>query len=153
MAVTLGEMLEFGKDYADQMVRNAKALASALDKQGFNVLCKHKGYTETHQIAVDVSKLGDGAKVAKLLERANIVCNKNLLPGDTLDDWDSPSGIRLGVPQVTRLGMKETEMRQIAAFIRRLVIDNEKTSTVAKEVVKFREAFQTVHYCFENVQP
>lgn len=151
MAVTLAEMLTFGKDYANQMVKNAKALGNALDGEGFDVLCKHKGYTETHQVAVDVSSLGGGAEVAKLLEQANIICNKNLLPKDSLMDWDNPSGIRLGVPQVTRLGMKEAEMRRISKFIRRVVVDREKTSTIAKEVSEFRKDFQKVHYCFESL--
>lgn len=149
MAVTLAEMLVFGKDYAAQMVKNAKALGKALDEEGFDVLCKHKGYTETHQVAVDVSSLGGGEEAAKLLEQVNIICNKNLLPKDSLEDWDNPSGIRLGTSQVTRLGMKESEMRQIARFIRRVLIDKEETSIIAREVSEFRNSFQKVHYCFE----
>jgi len=81
-AIALAESLEFGKDYAKQVIKNAKALAGALVDYGFRVLGEKRGYTASHQIAVDVSKFGDGGSVEKNLEKANIILNRQLLPGD-----------------------------------------------------------------------
>jgi glycine hydroxymethyltransferase len=61
-----------------------------------------------------------------------------------------PSGVRIGVPEVTRLGMKESEMREIASLIKRVVIDKIDPIKVAKDVTEFRKDFQKVHYAFDN---
>src|SRR5207249_1368991 len=81
------------RDYAAQVVRNAKALAHGLHERGIRVLAEKHGFTESHAIALDVASLGGGAKVAGDLEKANIITNKNLLPWDT--SRVKPSGIRL----------------------------------------------------------
>ena len=83
LAVAAAEMIEFGQAYMAQIVRNAQALGAALEKRGIPVLGAHKGYTRTHQVIADVRGFGGGLDVAHLLARANIVTNKNLLPGDT----------------------------------------------------------------------
>jgi len=137
------EMMEFGEAYAKQIVKNAKRLAERLYNLGFDVLCPDLGFTESHQIAVDVSKLGGGDKVAKILERAGILTNKTLLPWDA----DRPSGIRIGVQEVTRLGMKEDEMDTIAEFIFKAIEDPEK---VKREVSEFKREFRTVKFAFEE---
>jgi glycine hydroxymethyltransferase len=148
LAITLAEMVTFGKEYAEQIVKNAKALGEALRRFGFNVLCSHKGFTESHQVALDVSKMGGGDRVAKTLAMANIIANKNLLPWDAVKNVDNPSGVRLGTQEVTRRGLKEADMRTIAEFIKRLVIDGEKPSMVKDEVIQVRRQFPTITYCF-----
>jgi len=145
------EMDEFGRDYARQIVKNAKALARELDRQGMKVLGKARGYTETHQVVIDVSEFGGGKKVAENLERANIIANKNLLPYDELS-WESvenPSGIRLGVQELTRFGMKEREMRIVGEFIAR-VVKGEKPESVREEVVNFRSQWQEICYTWKG---
>jgi glycine hydroxymethyltransferase len=77
-AIALAESLEFGKEYAKQVIRNAKALAEALAGFGFGVLGEKRGYTASHQIAVDVSMFDDGGTVEKDLEKANIILNRQL---------------------------------------------------------------------------
>jgi glycine hydroxymethyltransferase len=149
LAVSLAEMLAFGQAYMAQIVANSQSLASALHARGFNVLCAHKGYTQTHQVAVHVGEHGGGYAVAERLARANIIVNKNLMPTDTPENWDRPSGIRLGTTEVTRLGMTEAEMEQIADFISRVVIEREPPEQVAREVAAFREEFRNVAYCFD----
>jgi glycine hydroxymethyltransferase len=62
-----------------------------------------------------------------------------------------PSGIRIGVPEVTRLGMKEDQMIDIAHFIKRVVIEKEDPTNVAKDVSDFKKEFQKVHYTFDNI--
>ncbi len=147
-AVALAEMLEFGERYAEQIVRNSKALAQALAQEGFRVLCEHKGYTESHQVVVDVSEQGGGARVAEELEKANIILNKNLLPWDDVRNSANPSGIRIGTQEVTRLGMGESEMEHIATLIAR-VVRGESTEKVKQEVAELRREFNRVHYSFD----
>ncbi len=146
LAVTLAETKEFGEAYADQTVRNSKALGQALHERGLEVLCEHLGFTESHTLVMDVEQFHGGAKVAKDLEDANIIVNKNLLP------WDSnpvkPCGIRLGSQEVTRIGMKEREMVQVAELIARVVVKGESPASVKKDVVELKKDFTKVHYCW-----
>ena len=87
------------------------------------------------------------------LEKANIILNRQLLPGDIKAGrhYMHPSGIRIGVPETTRLGMKESEMKEIANFIKGIVIDKKDPVTVARKVEDFRKEFQKVHYAFDTV--
>ena len=150
LAVTLAEMKQFGRAYAEQTVKNAQALAEYLDDMGFTVLCKDQGYTMSHQVAVDVSKIGGGSTVALEMENANIIANKNLFPWDNVNGTDNPSGIRLGTQELTRLGMKEREMKEVAQLIRRVAIDRDEPEKVKKDVIHLKSQYQTVHYCFEG---
>ena len=150
LAITLAEMKAFGKAYAAQIVKNSQALGAAMDDLGFNVLCKDLGYTKSHQIAVDVSKIGGGSVLASKLERANIITNKNLFPWDDVNTTDNPSGLRLGTQELTRLGMNEPEMKEVAKFIKRVAIDREEPEKVKKDVVHFKSQYQAVKYCFDG---
>ena len=77
---------------------------------------------------------------------------KQLLPGDIKEgrNYLHPSGIRIGVPEVTRLGMKENEMHEIATFIKKIVIDKQDSSKILHDVIEFRKRFQKVQYAFDN---
>ncbi len=151
VAVACAEMLEFGKEYTRQVVKNAKALGQALYERGLNVLAEHKGFTESHVVLIDITKHGDGGTIEGELEKANVIINRNLLPWDIKEGrhFEHPGGIRLGTSEVTRLGMGESEMTEIAEFIKRVIVDREDPKNVAKDVVDFRCDFQKVHYCFE----
>ncbi len=154
LVIALAEIKEFGKDYGAQVIKNAQTLAKALEEEGFTVCGKEKGYTKSHTLLVDISplqeKAGLGKDIEERLEQADIILNRNLLPWDMFEgrNYLNPGGIRMGTSEVTRLGMKEGEMKQIANFIRRVVIDLEDPKKVAKEVNDFRKEFQTLHYCF-----
>ncbi len=148
-AITAIEMELYGEDYARQIVDNARSLAEALAAQGFNVLGESKGYTQSHQVLVDVKKLGGGAKAASLLEEAGIIVNKNLLPWDPPEAVSDPSGLRLGTQEVTRWGMKRDEMAQIAEFFRDILIDGKSPREVKEKVIEFRKNFQEIHYCID----
>jgi len=152
VTIACAEMLEFGGDYTRQVVKNARALAQALYEGGFEVLAEHKGFTESHVILVDVTQQGDGGAIEETLEKANIIINRNLLPWDIKEGrhFMHPGGIRLGTSEVTRIGMKESEMIEIAEFIGRVVVDKEDVNKVKKDVAEFRRDFQRVHYCFEE---
>ncbi|HID60672.1 MAG TPA: serine hydroxymethyltransferase [Hadesarchaea archaeon] len=152
LAVVLAEMLEFGKEYTSQIVKNAKALGQALHDRGFSVLCPDQGFTCSHTIVVDVTKHGDGGTLEQKLEQANIILNRNLLPWDIKEGrhYKNPGGIRLGTSEVTRLGMKEKEMEEIAEFIKRVVGGEESLDRIAAEVSEFRQSYQQVQYCFDS---
>lgn len=146
LAVTLAETKEFGEAYADQVIRNAKALGQGLFERGMDVLCEHLGFTESHTIVVDVEQFQGGAKVAKSLEAANIILNKNLLPWDS--DPVRPCGIRIGSQELTRLGMKEKDMAEVAELIARVVVKGQEPERVKPDVVDLKRQFTKVHYCF-----
>jgi glycine hydroxymethyltransferase len=151
-AIAFAEMIEFGKKYASQVVKNAKALAQALNSFGFGVLGEKRGFTKSHQIVLNVLSFGDGGIIEADLEKANIIVNRQLIPGDIKAgrNYFHPGGIRLGVAELTRLGMKESEMKQVAEFIKKVVVDKKDRKRVALEVKLFRKDYQKVHYCFEN---
>jgi glycine hydroxymethyltransferase len=134
LTLALAEMKAFGEAYAKQVVSNAQALAKALVEAGLPVACSHLGYTRSHQVFLDYKGYKRGKTVAKRLEKANIIAD---------------SGVRLGVCEVTRRGMKNEEMQQISNFIERVVKLKEKPSEVKKDVVKFMKEFQKIKYCFE----
>lgn len=153
LAASAAEMLAFGQQYMTQIVRNAQALGAALHKRGIPVLGAHKGFTETQQVIADVGNFGGGLVVAQRLARANLIANKNLIPTDTPANWDRPSGLRMGTIEVTRLGMREAEMEQIADFIARLLVDKAAPEDILEDVIDFRQPYQTLYYCFENGLP
>ena len=151
-AITFAEALEFGKDYASQTIKNAKALAVALNDFGFKVLGEKKGFTQSHQVVVNMLDYGDGGKIEADLEKANIIVNRQLIPGDikAKRNYMQPGGIRLGSSEITRLGMKESEMQQIASFIKQIVIDKKDANGIANEVIEFRKNYQKTEFCFDN---
>lgn len=151
-AVTFAEALEFGKDYAKIVVKNAKALAVALNDKGFKVLGENRGFTKSHQIAVDVLQYSDGGVVEAKLEKANIIVNRQLIPGDIKAgrNYFHPSGIRLGVSEITRLGMKEPQMEIIADFISQVIIEKKSTSVIKAKISKLRQKYQKVGFCFDK---
>jgi glycine hydroxymethyltransferase len=150
LAVTLIEMELYGRDYASQVVRNAKALAKALSDRGFQVLGSRKGFTESHQVVLDASSLGGGGVVAERLELADVIVNRNLLPWDSLDKAHNPSGVRLGTQEVTRMGMKEAEMEEAAELMSRVVLKGEDPKEVGRDVRRLVKDFTTVSYCLND---
>ena len=144
-AIAFAEHLEFGEAYADQIIKNAKRLAHALHDQGFKVFGERLGFTESHQVLVDIGP-GKGKEASKILENAGIITNMNMIPGD--QDPLNPSGLRLGTPELTRIGMKEQEMDEVAAFFQRALLKKEAPKKIQSDVKVFRKDFQTLHYCF-----
>lgn len=119
------------RTYAKQIIKNARILAGELKRMGITVC---SGGTDTHLILIDLTNIGvTGKEAEQALEKAGIVVNKNMVPGDTRSPFD-PSGIRLGVPAVTTRGMKELEMVKLAGLINRVV--REPNSRVVLKSVK-----------------
>ena len=138
-AVAFGEALqpEF-KDYAEQIVKNAKRLAEELQKRGFKLVT---GGTSNHLILADIhSSFGiDGKEAEIAMDKIGLTLNANAIPDDPLPRF-RPSGIRLGTPAVTTRGAKEDDMEKIAEWMRRS-IDNrnndEMLAELRKEVIEF----------------
>lgn len=150
-AIAAAEMKKFGRAYAGQVLKNSKALAHALYERGFNVLAEHKGFTESHQVVMDVTNIGRAGEIAETFESANIIVNKNLLPWDSLERTKDPSGVRIGVQEVTRCGMKEGEMDEIAEFMKKIAIDKADTEKIKKEVIELKKNFTDIGFSFKEV--
>jgi glycine hydroxymethyltransferase len=154
-AVAFAEFIEFGEDYSKQVIENAQTLAKALSSEGVDVLAEKLGFTKSHQIAVDVTKYGDGGNLEKELEKANIIVNRQLIPGDIQAGrhYMHPGGLRLGTSEVTRLGMGKDEMKQIASLLARIIVKKEDPGKVRKEVETLRSSYENVHYAFDCSTP
>ncbi|HTZ95598.1 MAG TPA: serine hydroxymethyltransferase [Terriglobales bacterium] len=129
------------RDYARQVVANAKVLAETLKAEGFRII---SGGTDTHLMLVDVFSKGMlGSEAEKALGEANITVNKNAIPFDTNPPL-KPSGIRIGTPALTTRGMKEAEMRQIGSWISQVLhhrTDAAVLSKVRNQVLELAEVF------------
>jgi len=124
------------REYQRQIVANAKALADALIALGFRLV---SGGTDTHVMLVDVASKGLTGKVAEAaLDKAGLTVNKNAIPFDTRPPTVT-SGIRLGTPALTTRGMREGEMRQVAALIAEVLADVESAERQAVVAAKVRE--------------
>ena len=141
-AVCFREAMQPGfKDYARQIVANAKVLAQTLADEGFHVV---SGGTDTHLMLVNVFAKGMlGSEAENALHEAGITVNKNAIPFDTNPPM-KPSGIRIGTPALTTRGMKEAEMRQVGKWISEALhnrTDKNVLSRIRREVLELAEAF------------
>jgi len=148
--IALAEFEEYGETYARDIVRNAQALGQCLAAEGFDVLAEGRNYTASHQVLTRHGEIdsGAGARAAQLLEDAGIVTNMNMLPGDT--KAMTPSGLRLGVQELTRVGMGVTEMAEVARLFAKVLVEEKDPNLVKIEVNELKSNFQTIRYCFNE---
>ena len=141
-AVAFAEALrpEF-RQYAMKVVENAKSLAEALASGGVRLV---SGGTDNHLMLVDVTPLGIGGKTAEqVLDRCGITCNKNMIPFDERKPMD-PSGIRLGTPALTTRGLGVDEMKQVAAWILKVLKNPDSEQVIAttrRDVAELAEQY------------
>jgi glycine hydroxymethyltransferase len=135
LAVALLELKSFGKAYSDQVIKNAKAMGKALDEYGVPVKCGEYGYTESHQVHLDNSRIDSKIDHTRVLEEANIIVDK---------------GTRIGTCEVTRRGMKEKEMERAAELVARVIVKGEQPERVGKDAIKLRQEFESLEYCFKE---
>ena len=128
-AVAFGEVLEDSFEiYAKQIMKNAKVLSSELMNKGYDII---SGGTDNHLMLVDLTNKNiSGKKTEKALGLAGVTVNKNMIPFDTKSPFVT-SGIRIGTPAVTTRGMKEQEMKMIASFIDKAIVNYEDESVLA----------------------
>ena len=148
--VALAEFEEYGDEYARDIVTNARSLGESLAAEGFDVLAEGRNYTASHQVLTrhgDIDS-GAGAKAAQLLEDAGIITNMNMLPGDT--KALTPSGLRLGVQELTRVGMGKNEMAEVARLFARILINGEDPAKVKQDVKELKSGYHVIRYCFNE---
>jgi glycine/serine hydroxymethyltransferase len=137
------EMNEFKEEYQSQVRSNAKAFARFLKDKGIQVEGDEKdGFTETHQVLMRVREYGLGQEIARRLEENNIVTNYQALPDD--ETFLDSSGIRMGVQEMTRFGMKEKDFDVLSGLIADVVMRNKD---VKEDVKEFRKNFLEMKFC------
>ncbi|MCH1419963.1 MAG: serine hydroxymethyltransferase [Akkermansiaceae bacterium] len=141
-AVCFGEALKPGfREYQEQVVKNAQAMATALGKNGYRIV---SGGTDNHVFMVDLRPVGlDGSIVSDTLDKVGITVNKNSIPFDEAGPM-KPSGIRIGTPAVTTRGMKENDVEIVADLIHEALEareDDEKLTEIREKVFSFNAAF------------
>ncbi len=142
------EMNEFKEEYQAQVCRNARAFARYLKAAGIPVEGEEAdGFTETHQVLIRVKQFGNGQEIARRLEDNNLLTNYQALPDDAT--FLDSSGIRMGVQEMTRFGMKEKDFEVLAGLIAEVIIRNKK---VGEEVSRYRRNFLEMRYCLPEKQ-
>jgi glycine/serine hydroxymethyltransferase len=142
------EMNHFKDEYQKQVTANAKAFAKSCAGHGIPVEGgEEDGYTATHQVVIRVSQFGDAKEIATRLEENNIVTNYQALPDD--ENFYHPSGIRMGVSEMTRFGMKEADFGNLSRLMADCIVHNKK---VADEVAEYRKGFTRMRYCLDEEQ-
>jgi len=147
LGVSLAEAIEFQSEYASDIIDNAQALAEGLWSRGMKVFAPDHGFTKSHTILVDVQEFGGGADVSLRAEEQGLIMNKNMLPGDTSAVY--PSGIRLGTPEMTRIGMGKDEMDEVADLIH-LAAMGHSADEVRERAAILKSQFTKVKYCWES---
>ncbi len=133
LTIALSEMKDYGEHYALQVVKNTKKLAAGLFEIGLPVKYRELGFSESHMFKMDIFDGYD--ELSCRLEQANIIIDK--------------AG-RIGTNEMTRMGMKESDMLQIAKFIGRVFLSNEDPSVLKRDIIEFRKSFQQAEFCFEE---
>ncbi len=145
LALSILDLLEFGEGYAAQCIANAQALGAALAAEGVEVQgVEGRGHTESHHLALPAAPYGGGQTAAKHLAVARLLlCGIGLPLPPVAGDLN---GLRLGTQEVTRWGLKESQMEAVARFIARVLAKGEAPGSLVPEVIAFRNDFQTLHY-------
>jgi len=142
------EMNAFKEAYQKQVRSNAKAFARALKEAGVPVEGEEgDGFTETHQVLIRIKSFGNGMDIARRLEENNILANYQALPDD--ETFLEPSGIRMGVQEMTRFGMMEEDFGVLAGMIAEVVLENKD---IKDKVREYREQFLEMKYCLPSDQ-
>lgn len=137
------EMEKYGKKYAKQVVKNARALGKSLAKYGVKIPTIMQGVTDTHQVWIDTEEI-EPLEAFKLLADANINTNPIRIPSIRR------VGLRLGTAEVTRLGMTEKDMDEIAKYIAEVLKKRKKPSLVQKDVINFCTKFKKIHFTLDS---
>jgi glycine hydroxymethyltransferase len=145
LAMSVMDLLAHGEAYAEQCIRNARALGLELEKRGVAVhRVAGREVTDSHHLALHAAPYGGGQTASKHLARSNILlCGIGLPIAPVENDLN---GIRIGSQEITRFGMRETAMPEIADLMTRVMIDEEAPEAVRPDVVNFRKRYQTMAF-------
>jgi glycine hydroxymethyltransferase len=144
LGVTLQDWKAVGPEYAQMMVKTSKALAQNLQNRGVNIYAADKGFTMSHQFAILAAAYGGGQTAAKRMGGAGLLACGIGLPIAPVDG--DLNGLRIGTPEIVRLGMKVEHMDQLANFIARSLDSSVAPAEIKEEVTEWRKQFSGVHY-------
>lgn len=147
------ELMEFGSEFMTSVVENAKAFAVALHKNGIPVFFEEKGFTETHQVLIDVSALGGGKYASRKLADVGVLGNQIISPSDGPEKIFDPDAMRFGFVGVSRLGMKIENMQDIANIVSDTLLEKNDVDSLNKRVKSLANKFQEIYYNFDKGLP
>jgi glycine hydroxymethyltransferase len=143
LGVTLQDWLVAGAAYGAMMVQTAQALAADLSERGLPIFAASKGFTRSHQFAIVANQFGGGQRASKKLAKAGLLACGIGLPGEQVDGDNN--GIRIGTPEIVRIGMKREHMPALGDFIFRGLTEAHPEK-IQQEVKEYRSQFSGVHY-------
>lgn len=147
LGITLQDWNIVGEAYAKMMVETSVALAKELDKKSLHIYAKEKGFTTSHQFAIVANELGGGQKASKKLALSGLLACGINVPGPAVED--DTNAIRIGTPEVVRMGMKKDDMPLLADLIFK-GLTTDTPDLVQAEVIKLRKKFNKVHYTLDQ---
>ena len=144
LGITLQDWKSVGREYAQMMVKTSQALASHLQALGVNIYAADKGFTTSHQFAILAAPYGGGQTAAKKMGDSGLLaCGIGLPTAPVEGDLN---GLRIGTPEIVRLGMKPEHMSDLANFIAQSLDSSVDSSALQREVTEWRRQFSGVHY-------
>jgi len=147
LGITLQDWNIVGEAYAKMMVETSIALAKELDKKSLHIYAKEKGFTTSHQFAIVANELGGGQRASKKLALSGLLACGINVPGPAVED--DTNAIRIGTPEVVRMGMKKDDMPLLADLIFK-GLTTDTPDLVQAEVIKLRKKFNKVHYTLDQ---
>jgi glycine hydroxymethyltransferase len=144
LGITLQDWKSVGGDYAQMMVKTSQALAQHLQNLGVNIFAADKGFTTSHQFAILAAPYGGGQSAARRMGEAGLLACGIGLPIEQVEG--DLNGLRIGTPEIVRIGMKVEHMQDLAGFIARSLDTNVEPKSIQREITEWRKQFSGVHY-------
>jgi glycine hydroxymethyltransferase len=144
LGITLQDWKSVGRDYAQMMVKTSQALAQHLQNLGVNIFAADKGFTTSHQFAILAAPYGGGQTAARRMGEAGLLACGIGLPIEQVEG--DLNGLRIGTPEIVRIGMKVEDMKDLAGFIARSLDTNVEPKSIQREITEWRKQFSGVHY-------
>ena len=144
LGITLQDWKSVGRDYAQMMVKTSQALAQHLQNLGVNIYAADKGFTTSHQFAILAAPYGGGQTAARRMGEAGLLACGIGLPVEQVEG--DLNGLRIGTPEIVRIGMKVEDMQDLAEFIARSLDTSAEPKSIQREITEWRKQFSGVHY-------
>ena len=143
LGITLQDWKSVGSDYAQMMVKTSQALAQHLQNLGVNIFAADKGFTTSHQFAILAAPYGGGQTAARRMGEAGLLACGIGLPIEQVEG--DLNGLRIGTPEIVRIGMKVEDMKDLAGFISRSLDTNVEPKSIQREITEWRKQFRGGH--------
>ena len=144
LGITLQDWKSVGRDYAQMMVKTSQALAQHLQNLGVNIFAADKGFTTAHHFAILAAPYGGGQTAARRMGEAGLLACGIGLPIEQVEG--DLNGLRIGTPEIVRIGMKVEHMQDLAGFIARSLDSSVEPKSIQREITEWRKQFRGVHY-------